>query len=162
MVGDPLISNLTEILPNARGYPVQYPASTSLLSPSRGSRDARDRLISQSRACPYQKFALVGYSQGAFVARDAVENLPDSILNKIVAWIGYGDPARRRGDEDDLPGVLVDRDLQICAGAGTPDSDPVCDGDGRGCVFYHLTYIRQDYIDEGVAFLVEAFNSSLA
>ena len=162
MVGDPLISNLTEILPNARGYPVQYPASSSLLSPLIGSRDVVNRLISQSRACPNQKFALVGYSQGAVVIRQAVQRLPASILNKIVAWIGYGDPARRQGNEDDLPGSLAERDLQICAGAGTPNSDPVCDGEGRGCVYYHLTYIEQRYIDQGVGFLVEQFNASSA
>ena len=91
--------------------------------------------------------------------RSAVQSLPRSIQEKIVAWIGYGDPARRTGNEDDLPLTLRSRDLQICAGAGTADSDPVCDANGRGCVFYHLTYIRQEYIGQGVNFLVERFGA---
>lgn len=98
VVGDPLTSNLTKILPNARGYPVQYPASASLLSPIRGPRDVTNRLLSQSRACPNHKFVLVGYSQGAAVIRRAVQNLPNSVLTKVVAFIGYGDRGPSAGE----------------------------------------------------------------
>ncbi|KAF2228174.1 cutinase-domain-containing protein [Elsinoe ampelina] len=154
VVGDPVISNLTRILPNARGYPVQYPASASLLSPRRGSSDVVARLRRQSAACPNQKFALVGYSQGAVVMRSAVTSLSTTIQNEIVAVVSFGDPAERQGRGEDWPGVLRNRNLQICATEG--GGDPVCNAQGT-CIFFHLIYVRQEFIDRAVSFLSAAF-----
>ncbi|PNS16976.1 mevalonate kinase [Sphaceloma murrayae] len=154
IVGDPVISNLTKVLPNARGYPVQYPASASLLSPRRGSSDVVARLRRQSSLCPNQKFALVGYSQGAVVMRSAVTSLSSAIQNKIVALVMFGDPAERRGQGEDWPGVLRQRNLQICATEG--GGDPVCNAQGT-CIFFHLIYLRPEFINRAVAFLTAGF-----
>ncbi|TKX24094.1 cutinase-like protein 5 [Elsinoe australis] len=157
VVGDPVISNLTKILPNVRGYPVQYPASASLLSPRRGSSDVVARLRRQSAACPDQKFALVGYSQGAVVMRAAVTSLSTSIQNKIVALVMFGDPANRQGRGDDWPAVLRPRDLQICAEDG--GGDPVCNANGT-CIFFHLIYLRPEFINRAVDFIAAAFRGT--
>ncbi|KFH43451.1 cutinase-like protein [Hapsidospora chrysogenum ATCC 11550] len=151
IVGDPVVSNLTEVLPGSRGYPVQYPASSSILSVFRGSRDVVDRLVSQSVRCPRQTFALVGYSQGAAVMHAAADDIPRALHSRIKAVVMFGDPALRLGDGS-FPSGLQSKVLQNCA-----EGDPTCDS-GR-CTYYHLTYIRPEWIEPTVDFLVEKFTS---
>ena len=103
IVGDPVISNLTLKFPRARGYPVQYEASAKLTSSKQGSADVVRRIQAQSTACPRQKFALVGYSQGAQVMHSAVRDLPANLLPRVVAGAMFGDPAAKGG----LLGALV-------------------------------------------------------
>ncbi|KAF2220207.1 Alpha/Beta hydrolase protein [Elsinoe ampelina] len=161
VVGDPIYSNLTRVFRDVQGYPVQYPASSANDSALMGATDVIRRLNAQSRACPRQRFALVGYSQGAGVIRLAANALNDTrIENKIVAFVGVGDPARRSGRELLLPPAVGRRQYQICAGTGTPDSDPVCDGFGRGCFFFHLTYIQPANVKLAVDFLVQQFRGA--
>ncbi|KAF4553218.1 Cutinase-like protein 1 [Elsinoe fawcettii] len=163
VVGDPIFSNLTRIFRDVQGYPVQYPASGANNSATIGATDVVNRLRAQSQRCPRQRFALVGYSQGAAVIRLAANRLNDTrIENKVVAFIGVGDGARRTGRELLLPDVIGRRQYQICAGTGTPDSDPVCDGFGRGCFFFHLTYIQPPNVKKAVDFLVQQFRAAEA
>jgi cutinase len=75
-------------------------------SPQIGMDDAINRLNSQNKACPDQKFALIGYSQGAGVMHFAMgpspgkqmpllsnrPKLDESVLPKIVAVVMFGDP----------------------------------------------------------------------
>ncbi|CAI4215601.1 unnamed protein product [Parascedosporium putredinis] len=124
VVGDPVVSNTTAKLPGARGYPVQYPASSSIISGTRqGAADVVARLKAQAAACPNQLFSLVGYSQGASVMHSAASDIPVSLY-----------PAK-----------------QVCA-----SGDPTCDNNGD-CTYYHLTYIRPEYIDPAVDFIVKGF-----
>jgi cutinase len=67
------------------------------VSPIKGASDVINRLNSQSKACPDQKFALVGYSQGAGVMHRALGPFPNATLeksarSKIVAAVMFGDP----------------------------------------------------------------------
>jgi hypothetical protein len=68
--------------------------------------DTINRLNNQNKACPNQKFAIVGYSQGAGVMHSAMgpspgkelpllpnrPKLDESVLPKIVAVVMFGDP----------------------------------------------------------------------
>ena len=138
MVGDPLMGNLTALIPGARGYPVQYPASVNMEKDNtKGSLDIINRLVKQTSACPSQKFALVGYSQGAVVVRLAAAEIPVEIIPKILAVVVYGDPtivgdpmamgpvpARKMSDE------LYKRLQENCSkGDFTCDTSPGCHSD---------------------------------
>ena len=98
---------------------LQYPASSSVLSIFRGSRDVVDRLVSQSVRCPRQTFALVGYSQGAAVMHAAADDIPRALHSRIKAVVMFGDPALRLGDGS-FPSGLQSKVLQNCA-----EGDPV-------------------------------------
>ncbi|QDS72370.1 hypothetical protein FKW77_008324 [Venturia effusa] len=155
VVGDPLIGNLTKKFPTARGYPVQYPADMNIIPGIRaGTTDVLNRLESQSKACPDQKFALVGYSQGASLMHNAAPQIPEETQKKIVALVMYGDPTLRNGGaagvNSKFPPALEKVLLENCA-----EGDMICDkGD---CFEPHLQYIRQPWVDRSVEFLVKAF-----
>jgi cutinase len=152
VVGDPVISNLTLALPGSRGYPVQYPASAAVVTGTiQGAYDVVQRLVSQSIKCPTQKFALVGYSQGAGVMRKAADDIPRSLYPKITALVMFGDPGVRTGSR--FPAGLQSKLLENCA-----KGDPVCDS--GTCFFYHLTYIRPEWINLTVNFLVNGFKNA--
>ncbi|KAL2261877.1 hypothetical protein VTK26DRAFT_3109 [Humicola hyalothermophila] len=152
VVGDPVVSNVTEVLPGSRGYPVQYPASSDIISGIRqGARDVVNRITSQALRCPNQKFALVGYSQGAAVMHAAADDLSRLLYSRIKALVMFGDSYNRLGLLGRFPTGLNEKATQVCA-----PGDPVCDSDGS-CTYYHLTYIRPEYIDPAVDFIVEKF-----
>jgi cutinase len=156
VVGDPIISNLTAILPNARGYPVQYPANDDFVNGTiTGATDVVARIVKQSALCPDQTFALVGYSQGAAVMHVAASRIPVDLYPKIKALVMFGDPWIREGSEYDpfFPSELQHNTLQNCA-----SRDPICD---RGdCFFFHLTYIRPDWINASVHFIRDSLRGS--
>jgi cutinase len=148
VVGDPVISNLTRVLDGVQGYPVQYPASSDVVNSSLiGVADVIRRLTSRTVECPDQKFALVGYSQGAYVMRLATESLPEDIFPKIKALVMFGDQGLKNGDE--FPEALQDKLLQNCA-----PGDPICEA-GASCFYYHFTYIFPEWIDPSVEFLAQ-------
>jgi cutinase len=60
----------------------------------KGVADVIQRLNSQSKACPDEKFALVGYSQGAAVMHGVGAKLDDELMKKVLAIVLYGDGAR--------------------------------------------------------------------
>lgn len=123
VVGDPVVSNVSRIIPGARGYPEQYPASTSVVTGGvQGRRDVVNRLNRQSALCPNQRFALVGYSQGADVMHRAADEIPTSLYPKILAVAMFGDPNIRTSLGDRLPAALEVKLLQSCA-----TRDPVSD-----------------------------------
>jgi cutinase len=109
MVGDPLLARLQRDMPpgTVRGYPVQYPADgkgigkgiaatpptpEQIAHQAIGPNDVVNRLTSQSKECPDEKFALVGYSQGGSVqyrAADLLKQKPE-LSEKVVAVVLYG------------------------------------------------------------------------
>ncbi|KAE9988982.1 hypothetical protein EG328_003298 [Venturia inaequalis] len=155
VVGDPLIGNLTAKFPSARGYPVQYPADSNIIPGVRaGTIDLLARLESQSKACPDQKFALVGYSQGAGLMHNAVPKIPEATQKKVLALLMYGDPELRNGASGKkFPAELEKVLLQNCA-----EGDMVCDK--GSCFAPHLQYIRQPWVDRSVEFLIAAFKGT--
>lgn len=128
------------------------------------------RLNSQSKACPDQKFALVGYSQGAAVMHYAANDIPAQLFPKIVALVMTGDPAKKNSATSTFPTGLREKELNLCA-TGDPVSYmlflnsrtvltnyQVCmAGD---CFFNHLYYIRPEYVQQAVEFIVERYNAS--
>jgi len=149
IVGDALVRSVRSQVTGSRGYAVQYPADAEAKSVPTGVEDVVNRLTKQSTACPNQKFALVGYSQGAMVMHSAAPKIPESVLPKILALVMFGDPALRRGAAT-FPGGLGSRLLEQCAPA-----DPVC---SPGSDFNpHLTYGQAKYQTPSVAFIVAAF-----
>ena len=74
-----------------------------------GAEDVIARLQKQSNACPNQKFAIVGYSQGSMVARLALSsasNLSPDTFGKIVGGATFGDPASQgKNISSTLPGL---------------------------------------------------------
>ena len=79
------------------------------------------RLRSQAAACPNQKFALVGYSQGAGVMHAAAKDIPISLYSRIKSLVMFGDGYHRLGDLlSRFPLGLNHKVMQICA-----DGDPV-------------------------------------
>ncbi|ROT36170.1 alpha/beta-hydrolase [Sodiomyces alkalinus F11] len=155
IVGDPVVSNTSAILAGARGYPVQYPASARIITGVRqGSADVVSRLTSQAAACPQQTFALVGYSQGAAVMHAAADDIPRALYGRIKSLVMFGDGALRLGSIGSrFPIGLNNKVMQVCA-----DGDPTCDRDGT-CTYYHLTYIRHEYVDPAVNHIVQGFLS---
>lgn len=87
-------------------YPEQYPANINMTtSAPAGIDDTINRLNKQSKACPQQKFALVGYSQGAAVMHGVFgptgppypgspnprPKLDPEVIPKIVTLVMFGD-----------------------------------------------------------------------
>jgi len=60
-----------------------------------GVKDTVNRLTQQIKACPEQKFAIVGYSQGAGVMHSAAVKFDETMLKKVVAAVMFGDPGFR-------------------------------------------------------------------
>jgi type IV secretory pathway VirJ component len=78
-----------------------------------GANDVVRRLKEQDTACPQEKFALVGYSQGAGVMHSAAARIPTAIQQKIVAMVMFGDPGLKRNSK--FPPLLQSRTLENCA-----------------------------------------------
>jgi alpha-beta hydrolase superfamily lysophospholipase len=58
----------------------------------KGAQDMVKRLTTQAAACPNQKFALGGHSQGGAVVTAGLPNVPAEILPRIVAVTMFGSP----------------------------------------------------------------------
>jgi cutinase len=101
---------------------VQYPADATATSVSTGSNDTVQRLVAQDKACPDQKYALVGYSQGAGVMRRAATAIPLNIQQtKILALVMFGDPGMKNPTRGQFPPVLQAKLFENCA-VGDPVS----------------------------------------
>ncbi|KXH39121.1 hypothetical protein CSAL01_03152 [Colletotrichum salicis] len=122
IVGDPVVSNTTVDLPGARGYHVQYPASSQIIT------------------------------GGAAVIHAAAAEIPAELYSRIKSLVMFGDGYLKLGASlSKFPAGLDEKVRQVCA-AG----DPVCDASGT-CTFFHLTYIRPEFIDPAVDFIVQKF-----
>jgi type IV secretory pathway VirJ component len=94
---------------------LQYPAQYSPDSISIGAKDVIDRLTGQITACPSQKFALVGYSQGARVMRAASVELNRTTYPKILALVMFGDRGMRELNITQFPEELQAKLFENCA-----------------------------------------------
>jgi len=153
IAGDPLVKNVVAAVPEARGYAVQYPAMLSAESVSIGTKDVVDRLTGQHTACPEQKFALVGYSQGARVMRAATAKLSRPFYTEIVALVMFGDRGMRDMNITQFPSELQGKLLENCA-----PRDPGCSGVGTDSA-PHLTYNNPGttYQADSAKFIISAF-----
>jgi cutinase len=152
VLGDPFMSNMTASIPGAIGYPVQYPASMNTAADTTiGRTDIVKRLIKQATACPDQRFALVGYSEGAIV-------IHADIVPKIIAIVLYGDPTITSPVAvEKMPDTLYRLLRENCS-----EGDHTCDT-SKGCPSdhaRHLDYTKQAWIDRGVNFIFAEFKST--
>jgi cutinase len=155
-LGDPLMDNVTALLSGARGYPVQYPASSNLDKDTiTGREDIINRLRKQTAACPNQKFALVGYSGGAMVVHAAAEAMPPELTLKILAILLYGSPTMACAEDyGKIPDTLLGRLQESCS-----KGDNTCDKTGQ-CHARHMDYVKKPWIDRGANFIVAAFKGT--
>jgi len=173
IVGDFLVPAIAKQVLGSRGYAVQYPASIDMAKSSqKGVDDVINRLNSQSKACPDQKFALVGYSQGAAVMHSALATqgkpssggpaerpkLNSDVVPKVLALVMFGDPGfSGTGGMAGLmtapafPEVLNSKVRQNCN-----KQDMVCDPSG-GNFAAHLEYNKDPWQKDSVDFIVAAF-----
>jgi cutinase len=150
------MGNVTALVPEARGYPVQYPASSDFKKDlSIGREDIINRLRKQAAACPNQKFALVGYSAGAMVVHKAVAAMPAELIPNILAILVYGSPTMAcPEDYGRIPDTLLGRIQESCS-----KGDNTCDKTGR-CHDRHMDYTKQVWISRGAKFIAAAFKST--
>jgi len=111
-----LLSPVARLISEARPDRVKtidldYPADTDVkVGGTAGARTLIDTLNVQARACPEQRFVLLGYSQGALIVGDALAS-PDTRLvgtavgeitveasERILAIVFYGDPRFNGGE----------------------------------------------------------------
>jgi len=148
VVGDPLVARVKRDMAklNVRGYPVQYPASTG--GAQTGIADIPKRIAAQVAACPNEKFALVGYSQGGMVVSGALKQIPAKYHDKVVAVVLYG-----AGDGSKTNKAYYDRVLANCA-----PGDFACPNAGKGPG--HVSYNNKGTIwhDRSAQYIMSAYN----
>jgi hypothetical protein len=92
---------------SVKTYGLPYPASSDWVkSAQKGINQLAAQLAGQSKACPKQKFVLLGYSQGAWVVGDALAGggggvapaVGKALGKKVAAIILYGDPRFRASE----------------------------------------------------------------
>jgi hypothetical protein len=164
IIGDPLWKAVKKLVPDATGYSVDYPASAAPCSGDLGSQDVINHLKVQSSQCPDQKYALVGYSQGAGVIHQAMKRIDASLYPKIVALVMFGDFGNKGsnvktpfgGINPDFPPPLAQKLRQNCA-----PSDPICANDGTNNDA-HLSYSKanETYIPDSAAYIAKQLQTN--
>jgi cutinase len=138
VVGDPVYAALRRTLDmTTTAYRVNYPAKLSVASVDRGSVDLVAHVEHAAKACPDQRFILVGYSQGAYVVDSSLRTgwptgalLPPALSPRIAAVLLFGNPLH---PFDDLNNPYADRTADFCA-----PGDPICEA-GRDFAV-HMSY----------------------
>jgi len=149
IVGDPLAKAVGVLVPGTTDYAVNYPASSASNSQQLGITDTLSHIKTVAAACPGQKFAVAGYSQGAAVVNQALTQLSPSMYDSIVAVAQFGDPANKGGAG--LPDVLAQKRVQNCA-----FGDPVCSNNGSDYLA-HITYMNSGttFISESASYIAK-------
>ncbi|KAF2435156.1 alpha/beta-hydrolase [Tothia fuscella] len=107
--GYSLLQNITKAgspahIEGSDGYPVNYPAGMG--TQNQGTADLIRHMTAQMAACPQQKYALGGHSQGGFAVVDAVPKMNAAMLSKVVAITMFGSPA--------CPGAVKGKCISFC------------------------------------------------
>jgi cutinase len=127
-----------------------------------GNRDLVTHVTDAAKACPNQRFVLVGYSQGANVVDNSigissvgakvggpiVATLPAAVAPKIAAILLFGNPIRGIGHS--VTGPYADRTYDTCTA-----NDPVCDPKGTSWKVHRTSYTAtaDEAADFAVAYL---------
>lgn len=100
IVCGPFLTAVQRLIPGTTGYAVKYPADFSKTSPDVGVADTLRHINERAVACPDQKYALSGYSQGAVVMHRAAIKLDKTILkDRIIATATFGDGGQQATKE---------------------------------------------------------------
>lgn len=116
-----------------------------------GIAEMKDLLNQAATRCPASKIVVGGYSQGAALVHRAVENLAQSVKDKIVAAVTYGDTQNLQ-DGGRIPNFPTSKTLIICN-----DGDAVCAGT-LTILPAHLAYTGR--VSEAVAFITARIRAS--
>jgi cutinase len=144
-------------------YRVNYPASLEPWSASLGNWDLVQHIKNQAAACPNQKFAMIGYSQGANVVSNSVgvsslgaltgapivAVVPNSIESRVAALVVYGSPQRGfpLNKPTTITGTYQARSLDDCA-----TGDPVCSTGTDANA--HLSYSQPEHAGPAADFIL--------
>ncbi|EFP87692.1 hypothetical protein PGT21_026178 [Puccinia graminis f. sp. tritici] len=94
--GSPTYADLIKIvettIPRGSNVEIQYPSNMEyVITPVHGATAGVTYLSDQMVKCPKQKYVFVGYSKGAMVISQLMEELPIS-ADKVVAVVLFGNP----------------------------------------------------------------------
>lgn len=97
-----MINSTLSSFPNSVEYDTVYPATTNLTGAFVGVADVLRYISTGVRDCPDQKYALLGYSQGASVNNIALRNITDTgsaAYKAILAVLVIGNPGHISGEK---------------------------------------------------------------
>ncbi|KAL2062485.1 hypothetical protein VTL71DRAFT_6751 [Oculimacula yallundae] len=128
---------------------IDYPAliSTNLLPGGAdlgGIREMADLFEDAASRCPTSILVGGGYSQGAALCHRAIEDLPQTVKDRIVGVVTYGD-TKNTQDRGQIPNFPKEKVLVICN-----TGDAVCLG-SLTILAPHLDYVRR--VPEALTFL---------
>jgi len=184
VVGDNIVADLASKMPTATAFNVAYPANADPDSALIGSNMTFKHIQEQIAACPQQKFALVGYSQGAAVLHIAALQMTKDMVDHISSIVTFGDPASP-GPKSTTPldkMKNIPPGLFVASGGKPPPAkiqiphlpdfpeplksrtkynchsgDPVCmPGDD---FMQHILYMEDSWIPDSVDFIIGKFKS---
>ncbi|KAL7821260.1 carbohydrate esterase [Trichoderma aethiopicum] len=178
-----LTSQIAARVPGSEVVAVDYPASFDDYENSEGDgvKAMREVLNSYGEACPGNKIAVLGYSQGAQVATDTIcggagdpftsnKGMSDDVMDDVVAVAIFGDPTHVANMTYDrgtsVHNGLFNRSsssIEVCKSYASriisycDTGDIYCDA-GTNSTVHHM-YIQR-YGDEIVDFVVSQFEKS--
>lgn len=151
-----MIKTTLATVPNGVEYDVVYPAAADVTQQSTfiGSRDIERYVNDGLKACPQQKYALLGYSQGATVTLEAFQNLTGSAADVIKAVVLIGNPYQVKNQAvtvDQFGGGLTrSNDGILLPLAGTLNLSPKLPENGKAL---NICYIG-DPVCNGIAYTI--------
>jgi len=160
---------------------VEYPATAWKYrrSCATGAASLNGCLTHAALHFPWQRFVLVGLSQGADVVRRALASTPEDIYCKVAAVVLLGDPTRKRSDpwdhgaKDAHAGILARRACEVSPGLYQKTWGYALEGDEvaanhhrvRGLFLSgsHTSYVhnRDGVQDRAAAFIVDRLLTGL-
>ncbi|OTA04821.1 CE5 acetyl xylan esterase AXE2 [Trichoderma parareesei] len=178
-----LTSQIAARVPGSEVVAVDYPASFDDYEDSEGDgvKAMRQLLNSYAEACPGNKIAVLGYSQGAQVATDTIcggagdpftsdKGMSDDVMDDVVAVAIFGDPTHIANMTYDrgtsIHNGLFNRSsssIEVCKSYASrivsycDTGDIYCDA-GTNSTVHHM-YLQR-YGDEIVDFVVSQFEKS--
>ncbi len=152
-----MVASTLSALPGGVEYDVVYPASPDISQNSTfiGSEDVQNYINNGYAACPDQKYALLGYSQGATVVLEALQALSGSKPGQqIKAVLLIGNPYQVSGQattvDENNGNITRGFDGALLPLAGSLSLDPKLPQDGTAL---NICYIG-DPVCTGLAFAV--------
>lgn len=154
-----MIKDTLAAVPGGTEYDVVYPAASDITQKTTfiGAKDIERYVNDGSAACPDQKYALMGYSQGATVVLEAYQNLRSSTTaEKIKAVVLIGNPyqVKNQATTVDENGGSTTRlfDGILLPLAPTLDLSPALPQDGKSL---NICFIG-DPVCTGIAFTLSS------
>lgn len=116
-----MISDTLDQVPNGEEYDTKYPAGFDQ-NTSQGVQDIISKITDGVKSCPDQKYALLGYSQGATTTLDALrsDDLSDEAKSMIEAVVLIGNPYRMPDQQSNVEGLGADYAMGIASAIQKP------------------------------------------